>query len=298
MKKLTSSVIICTRNRPDDLARMLSSLREQTMAPTEIIVVDSSDFPAAPAHFTYLHTEPGLTYQRNRGIAAATGDIIYFFDDDVILTPTYLANIHAIFEQHPAYAGGMGTVRNIGHYTWWVNALRALFLLQRNYSSGKFSWSGWPTHAYGNTQFQDVEVVGGCCMAFRADVLRWHLFDEKLRFYSYMEDVDISWRISRTHRLFYTPHAVLDHNESPLARDKVTDRAAMFIANYTYLFFKNVYPENRLRLMGYCWSVLGLFLEAALLGKWQWFLGYLRGLRHALRHKGRIPYAAGHCTNR
>ena len=302
---MTSSVIICTRNRPHDVVRMLTSLANQTTPPTQIIIIDSSttaldlvvEFRQQFAHnnfpdsqLVYQHTEPGLTYQRNRGIKLATSSITYFFDDDVVLSPTYLYEMQKIFEQYPHYMGGMGNVHNIGHYKPWINLLRACFFLQRNYAAGKFTLSGAPTHAYGNKYFQTVEVLGGCCMAFKTSILQQQQFDENLRFYSYMEDVDISYRISQNALLFYNPTAVLKHLESPINRDKLIDNKAMFIANYTYLFFKNVYPHNRLKLIAYCWSIVGLFLEAGLIVRNKtWLKGYWRGLRHAIKSKAR-PY--------
>ena len=80
---LTTSVIICTRNRLADIVTFLPTLATQTMPATELIVVDSSTEPleknsAFMALFSqevfshtkliYLHTQPGLTFQRNRGI--------------------------------------------------------------------------------------------------------------------------------------------------------------------------------------------------------------------------------------
>jgi hypothetical protein len=45
MKKLTATVIICTRNRLGDIKRLLISLAEQTFTPEQIIIIDSSDLP-------------------------------------------------------------------------------------------------------------------------------------------------------------------------------------------------------------------------------------------------------------
>ena len=40
---ISSSVIVCTRNRPNDIINFLDSLEKQTTKPNEIIIVDSSD---------------------------------------------------------------------------------------------------------------------------------------------------------------------------------------------------------------------------------------------------------------
>ena len=292
---LTISVIICTRNRVNDLANCLESLTKQTERIHELIIVDSSDLTLKKSaqikpffdqkrHFfdnlIYLHTKPGLTYQRNVGIKRASGDTIYFFDDDVELETNYLKEMNAVFEQHPEYAGGMGAIKNLGappswRYRWY----RSFFLLPRLYASGKFTWSGMPTHPYGGTQFKNVEILGGCCMAFRREALQQHLFDEQLRGYCYMEDADIARRISFEHSLFYNPRAQLVHHESPVARDQLVDRSAMLVYNYSYLFFKNSYPRRRLKIIAYYWSLLGLFLEALLMRDTEKITGYKKGLK-------------------
>jgi GT2 family glycosyltransferase len=306
MKPQTSSVIICTRNRIPDLLCMLVSLAKQTHMPDEVIIVDSSTTPATDnqdfkkiweaqafkvTNRIYLHTDPGLTYQRNQGVKAAQGDIIYFFDDDVVLTPDYLEKMQQAFQNKPTYLGGMGNVTNIAPYRPIVNLFRALFFCQRNYAHGNFTPSGMSTHALGNKKFATVEVLSGCCMAFKASVFKKHLFDEKLRFYGYMEDCDFSYRVSLDGPLFFNPNALLEHNESPLNRDKIVDNKAMFIANYTYLFYKNFYPQNRLKIIAYYWTILGLFLEAIFVVRnVQWVRGYIKGLSHAWRHRGTRPY--------
>lgn len=291
---LSATVIICTRNRLTDLIRCLYSLEAQTLSADQLIIVDSSDqYVSSSDQFNhvcdmirqrglsvlYLHTQPGLTYQRNQGVAYARGDIIYFFDDDVVLFRDYLATMHATFAQYPDYAGGMGSVQNIGlQPPRWYRVWRKLFLLQLDYASGSFTWSGMPTHAYGTAVFKRVAVLGGCCMAYRKYVFEQEAFDEMLAGYGYMEDCDFSYRVSLKYPLFFSPAARLYHYHSPLHRDAVVTNKAMFIRNYTYLFFKNFYSRNLLCIIGYVWSLIGLFIEAIMYRHWDVARGYIQGL--------------------
>jgi GT2 family glycosyltransferase len=290
---LTSSVILCTRNRTKDLIACLQSLASQTVAPTELIIVDSSDVPLSGQHefkklfcqqtfqqsvLIYMHSKPGLTYQRNRGIERASSQIVYFFDDDTVLEPDYLFQMNRIFQEHPEYAAGLGDISNIPiNPSWKYQLFRSFFMLPRQRASGNFTWSGLPTHPYGTMQFKKVEVLGGCCMAFRATVLKEYQFDEQFKGYCYMEDCDIARRISYQYPLFFNPQARLQHLESPLARDKMFDNSAMFMYNYSYLFFKNFYPKNRLKIVMYAWSIVGLFLEALICRQWVKIKGYSTG---------------------
>ena len=294
MNSVTSSVIICTRNRLADMLICLPSIKHQTVAPQELIVVDSSTQPlnTNPAfndlfnatHFPhttliYQHTKPGLPYQRNVGTTLATQDIVYFFDDDVILEPDYLEHMNTTFTNHPHYAGGMGNVTNISPKKPLYNIVKALFGIQRDYSSGKFNLSGLPTHPYGMKKFMNVEVLGGCCMAYRRSVFTRHSFDENLGGYAFMEDCDFSRRVSYEAPLFYNPLAHMKHMVSPTARDRIVDTRAMYIKNYRYLFYKNFYHRNRLAILAYYWGIVGLFVEGLAMRNKDFIKGYYKGLK-------------------
>jgi O-antigen biosynthesis protein len=97
------SVVIPTRERPDELARCLASLERVDYPRFEVIVVDNDPVTNATERMvrdrfadtvTYVR-EPlrGCSVARNRGIAAASGDIIAFTDDDVVVDPAWLAAI-------------------------------------------------------------------------------------------------------------------------------------------------------------------------------------------------------------
>ena len=293
IKRLTTSVIICTRNRLDCIGACLESIACQSVLPDELIIVDSSDVPLlaqqnflaifneqtfAHTRLLYRHTKPGLPHQRNVGIDIAREDIIYFFDDDVVLEPEYIKEMQRIFAGQPKYAGGSGAITNIAPYKWTFRYfVRSLFLFQRNYASGNFTSSGMPTHTYGTTAFKDVEAVSGCCCAYRTTICKKIKFDEYLERYAYMEDCDFSKRVSKNQKLFYNPYAKLAHYQSPLNRERLVDFRTMFSHHYTYLFFKNFYKENRLRIFAYLWSMTGLCLESFYSSITQCNTAYIRG---------------------
>ena len=293
INRLTMSVIICTRNRLDCICECLASITAQTILPTELIIVDSSDIPLISqddflsifneqqfphTKLIYRHTKAGLTLQRNVGIDLADTDIIYFFDDDVILDCNYIKEMQRIFAGHQKYVGGTGAITNVAPFKRsFRHVVRRFFLIQRNYSSGKFTSSGMPTHAYGTHEFKDVEATSGCCCAYRAHVFTKHRFDEHLVRYAYMEDCDFSKRVSNHYKLFYNPFAKLAHNQSPLSREKLIDFRTMFSNYYTYLFFKNFYSQNKIRIVAYLWSMIGLLIEASYSTVVQRNTGYIRG---------------------
>ena len=101
------SVVICTRGRPGQLTACLRSLDRQVYPRFDVVVVDN--LPASPGaagvktlaearRHRYV-TEPraGLSWARNAGIAAASGDIIAFLDDDEEPDRHWLAGLAAGF---------------------------------------------------------------------------------------------------------------------------------------------------------------------------------------------------------
>lgn len=106
------SVVLCTYNRSNLLARALAALVRQTDAPPyEVVVVDNNssddsreviDRFASIGIVRYVF-EPvqGLSHARNRGVASAGADILAFTDDDVRVGPTWVRSIATAFSEQP-----------------------------------------------------------------------------------------------------------------------------------------------------------------------------------------------------
>jgi len=100
---LRISVIICayTEGRWDDLCEAVTSVQEQTLPPSEIIVVidhNPSLLKRAQAQWPTLvvvenDEARGLSGARNSGIAAARGEIMAFLDDDARAAREWLVQI-------------------------------------------------------------------------------------------------------------------------------------------------------------------------------------------------------------
>lgn len=96
------SVVVATCDRPHDLHRCIESLiKQKTTRPLEIIIVDnrpgSGITPPVVAEFPDVilvsESRSGVSYARNAGIAASTGEIIVTTDDDVKLSENWLERL-------------------------------------------------------------------------------------------------------------------------------------------------------------------------------------------------------------
>lgn len=305
---MRTSVILCTRNsRVEVVIPFCESLYNQTEPPDELIIVDSGDIPLiaderladffkrererVPLHF--IRSEPGLTKQRNVGVRHVTGDIIYFFDDDVFLEPHFLELMNKMFEDHPEYMGGMGTIIGIDTGRNWREKARLassyiferFFLLADSYGDGKFQKSGFPRRPYGINEFKEVEILGGGLTGYKREVFKEFSFDEKLEGKPSMDDVDFSRRVSYKYKLFYNPHAKLEHRHIGISRRERTDFGKWTMLNHRYLFYKNFNHRNKLSSIAHWWSILGLFIRAVIIGPRGEVKAFINGLQEFRKRK-------------
>ncbi|MDN3359203.1 glycosyltransferase family 2 protein [Actinomadura sp. DC4] len=108
------SVVICayTENRWDDVLAAVGSVHAQSLPAHEVVVVVDHNpallgrlRPALPGVRVIPNSGPrGLSGGKNAGVAAATGDVIAFLDDDAIAEAEWLASMAARYDR-PEVAG-------------------------------------------------------------------------------------------------------------------------------------------------------------------------------------------------
>lgn len=113
---LPASVVVCTRNRPDDLRRCLASIVGFAGPDTDILVVDNDPPDDATAEVCRAFqvrrvVEPrrGLNWARSRALVTASGEVVAFIDDDAVASPQWLEHLRAPFAD-PVVAAVTGLV--------------------------------------------------------------------------------------------------------------------------------------------------------------------------------------------
>ncbi len=215
------SVIVCTRNRPEQLTKCLESLQKLSPSPQEIIVVDNAPTTSTtktiveqnPNIKYILEPEVGLSKARNTGIHYATGDIIAFTDDDVVVHPNWLKMLIRPFQNSQVMAvtglilpAELETASQqifevgLGNFGW---GYRAKIFDQRFFDYNR-SW-GVPVWRIG----------AGANMAFRRSVFeQWGYFNEFLGAGASgcSEDSEMWYRILAEGGVcYYEPTAVVFH---------------------------------------------------------------------------------------
>ncbi len=225
------SLVVATKDRPDDLRRLLDSLRRQTVAVDEIIVVDASEksVNSVVAEFPELaircmkHWPPSAAAQRNAGILACdpSATLIGFSDDDTTFEPQAFENMLNFWKG--AAPDILGAAFNICNYPGRGNSvLKHSVLAERiglySARAGAVSQSGWHTiiGKIATTQFVDWLPSGA--VLFRREVFDKNLFDVFFESNSYLEDLDLSYTISRMGRLAVVANAGFSHFPSQSGR--------------------------------------------------------------------------------
>ncbi|HCT76851.1 MAG TPA: hypothetical protein DGG94_13455 [Micromonosporaceae bacterium] len=205
------SVIVPCYNAEKTLAACLQSIYSQTFQIHEVIIIDdhSSDQSRNiarryPCHLIESPTNRGVSFTRNTGVAASSGEILFFLDSDEALTPDSVANavhllstgydcVHGIIAPEPLVDDGPVEWYKTLHAYWWRK--RGVGPVQTAF----FAQAAMPRSVF--------DAVGP--------------FDENLRD---SEDLEYSDRLAPNHRILLTDQVVARHDEVdrlwPLLREQ------------------------------------------------------------------------------
>ena len=124
------SVIICSKDRHQDLERAVASVRaaDAIGAKAEIVVVEEGDFPKAVpgTHYVFIPRQNrGFGYTRNMAVKHATGTVLVFLDDDCEAEEGWLEALLLPFDDNrrPVGVAGAVLVRGCGPLGYAENIL-------------------------------------------------------------------------------------------------------------------------------------------------------------------------------
>jgi hypothetical protein len=160
----------------------------------------------------------GFAKGNNAGIRASRGDLVLILNPDTVVHKGTLEKWVAFADRHPeAGAFGCRIVNSDGSYqesarpfpTIWRDTIAALYLRGLGRLSNVFlsdCYAGWN----GDSE-RAVDWQSGCCVMFRADLLRrLGGFDEQ--FFYHFEEVDLCRRVRNAgYPILFTPQPVVTH---------------------------------------------------------------------------------------
>jgi len=240
--KLTSTVVICTRNRPVSLRKCLEAVAHLKPAPDELIVVDNSagdkETESAALQFSARYTVepiPGLSRARNRGLAESSSEIIVYLDDDAVPRESWLSFLLEPFADS-----------NVAVVTGETISPEFVTICSEHE----------PSRSLNNKDKKWFEIATfgglgiGTNMALRKAACEgWKVFDERLGrgapFQVGEEQYAFACLLSLGYRAVHVPAAIVVHPSQ--RRISIEQSASCAIAYWLLLFFD--FPGHRLELI-------------------------------------------------
>lgn len=257
-------VVVASKGRPSDLGRLLASLEEQDLRPTQVIVSVTSDpdLPARPPSTLLneirLVESPGSSRQRNAALRLVEqeggADLLAFFDDDLLLHPMFLAKMVEVFRGNSDIVGAEGQLLADGAVTGPIPPEAATALLDAQ-----------PEHV-SDRRLQKRRSLYGCNMVVRANAAAGLRFDEALPLYGYLEDRDFSVRLARRGELVAVPSARAVHLGAAAGRTGSRRLGYSQVANVIYLHRKGTFG-NRSEVVQALWRPVTKNLALSLWSK-------------------------------
>jgi len=223
----TVSLVVPTYRRPDALRLTLAALLAVDYPPDryEVIVVDdgSGDDTAevvadlqrdTEAKLVYLQQDnAGVATARNQGARSATGEMLIFVDDDIVVEPSHIRD-------HLATRATQGDALVNGHWEFSPDLARALATTP--FGRFRLELERWVKDGVAKSPLGDgceaPSAVTACNLGVRR-ALFWDLggFDETFPFAGY-EDQELSYRAATAgSRLVYDRRIRLVHNDQRLS---------------------------------------------------------------------------------
>lgn len=284
-------------NRYEDILRLLKSIFDETILPKEIIILDQSKIKynlsavSPPKNIIVKHVWDsnitGLCNAKNIGVVLSSTDLLFFFDDDILLQGNYFEDFLKVVENNENISGFCARQKNVKHSKTKI-AIHSLFNRGPFKDIRKKCNSGYC--------FEDVtitNIISGGITVYKKEVFEKYKFDECLVKYSLGEDMDFSYRVSKDYNLAFCSSVEAIHNHSNQGRYDVVDQIATKVASLYYFYIKNV-QKTAQNYMYLRLTRLGIFTHSIYLGirtlSIKPLKGYIRGLRYVKGNFKNVPF--------
>ena len=248
---MTFSIVIPTKNRPEQLKNLFRSIISQKRLPDQIIIIDQSEKNKVEKsnflestiktklRLNYIHDAKieGLVEAKHSAIPINDCDYITFLDDDIVLEPNYLYEIEKALHRSPNMIGVNGLIQNHPKVTFFKGLLFKITHFG-NFKDDRISVIK-SIKMDSNTP-KKVNVLSGGLSTWRKDIFNTTSFDTKNKFHAY-EDKEFSMRVTKKfpESFYIIPQAKLSHYHSKLNRQNLLDRSKNDVIEIIMLFKKN-----------------------------------------------------------
>lgn len=305
MTPVSIAYVVPTKDRPDDLRKLLDSLQRQSVQADQIVIVDGSETPVEPLvaeypdlPLTYVRVfPPSLARQRNAGMAALLPNITVagYLDDDLELDPSATESMRAFWSTAgPDMGGAAFTIVNQPSRGRLGALLSDVFLLNGR-AQGKVLASGFATSILPRDTTERTDWLYGGATLWSRRVIEEFSYDEWYIGHGYLEDLDYSHRVAQRYSLYVVAEARCWHWPKPVRIEQNYVLGRQQVVNR--LYFRRKFP--RISTTAFLWAMFGQSVRNLLeplqtrdRAGWIRLQGNLRGyldvIRHGVRQTGGI----------
>lgn len=259
--------------------RLLDALLALPDTPAEVVIVDADpacelgpqllswrSLHPAPFVLAYVVAPGGLTRQRNVGIDISTREFVFFLDPDILPLPGYFNETVRVFEsdRQRCVGGIAGVVINemSPHLRGRSRLRRAIGLLPRTEPLLYHPSGGYTPRTFLSpfSGVRRVDILPGCCSAWRREVFEMHRFSPFFQSEPDGEDTDMSLRVERSWTLLCCGGARVRREPAPeISADFHVGRAR--VRNRYFVWKRHAKPARRHVTRFWMTAVAGAAIE-------------------------------------
>jgi len=294
---MTSCVVIPTFRRPESLSKTLDSIKENSVLPDSILVIDDdtletsliehyqAQFQNKNVSFVYHkkdHTKhrQGLSESKNLGMEMCQNDIIFYLDDDVVLDVNYFKEIMETWSQNKddqkLFAVG-GKISNNRTQSKIEHVLFKFFGLKGNlaWDVNRVGFQCWDESI---TKTQHAHYLHGGVSSYRTSLLREFGFATFSGGRTGLEDVELGLRTKNAdYHCLYVPSAQLAHYHETSGREDYVTSGIKESQNRKQIF-KNLCEQTVKNKIYFTWANTGWIIKKIISGNLRYSWGMIKGL--------------------
>ena len=293
MKKLDLGIVIPTRNRSAMLIKTIDKLAKNSFFFKEIVVVDSSNefHKSKIKNFKFqnkinvklYNSKPSISLQRNIGLnkVIKKRKYIMFLDDDLSFNKNAFKKMYSFIKKNDQLTG-VGFNLIIKKINFFVESLKknklTKYLGIYDTKIGAVTKSGWQTKAINLKKNLIVEWIPTQAVIYNSKKIKNLRFDTAYGRYSYLEDLDFSYSLSKKGKLMicssakYTSENSVNRNAYYFGIKEIINRyyfvnkfkfnKKYFFVGFLFSFLKNFLtflcfkPKFLFRIIGNIYAIL------------------------------------------
>ena len=258
------SIIIPTKDRLNFLKNTLKNLDKNNFFFDEIIIVDSSLKKIRNYNLNFLsfkikrkikliYSSRGTALQRNIGLKNINrkNEYVMFLDDDIIFEKRALNKMSIFLKNIPNFIIGIGFNNNLEIKKNFIEKIKKTKFVKKlkiySDNPGIVTKSGWQTKITKVNFNRLTNWLSTQASIFNLKKIKKINFDENLGIYSYLEDLDFSYKVSKLGKLiiysksFYVTKNIVSRNNLSFGIKELLNR---------YIFVKNNKLSKKYFLIG------------------------------------------------